>query len=99
MLADEADSLYNQEKKKQGYVAMLAVDPMYRRNGLGKLLVKKSIEVMKEKGADEIMLETEVTNKAALGLYGSLGFIRIKRLLNYYLNGNDAFKLKLCLNS
>jgi len=30
---------------------------------------------MKEKEADEIVLETEVTNEAALNLYGSLGFI------------------------
>jgi peptide alpha-N-acetyltransferase len=33
---------------------------------------------MKEKNADEIVLETEVTNKAALGLYCKLGFVRQK---------------------
>ena len=36
-------------------------------------------------------------NKGALGLYYSLGFARVKRLMNYYLNGNDAFRLKLWL--
>jgi len=50
---------------------------------------------MKEEGADEIILETEITNLSALRLYESFGFIRDKRLLSYYLNGNDAYKLKL----
>lgn len=40
-------------------------------------------------------LEAEVTNKGALALYGRLGFIRSKRLFRYYLNGVDAFRLKL----
>jgi hypothetical protein len=43
------------------------------------------------------MLEAEVTNAGALRLYANLGFIRDKRLLRYYLNGNDAFRLKLLL--
>ena len=40
-------------------------------------------------------LEAEVTNKGALALYGRLGFVRAKRLFRYYLNGVDAFRLKL----
>ena len=45
--------------------------------------------------ATQVMLEAEVTNKGALALYGRLGFIRAKRLYRYYLNGVDAFRLKL----
>ena len=52
---------------------------------------------MKDLGADEAILETEVTNLAALRLYDSLGFLREKHLRSYYLNGNDAYKLKLFL--
>lgn len=43
----------------------------------------------------KVTLEAEVTNKGALALYGRLGFIRAKRLFHYYLNGVDAFRLKL----
>lgn len=43
----------------------------------------------------QVTLEAEVTNKGALALYGRLGFIRSKRLFRYYLNGVDAFRLKL----
>jgi hypothetical protein len=41
------------------------------------------------------VLETEVDNEAALGLYSSLGFIREKRLYRFYMNGKDAFRLVL----
>lgn len=50
---------------------------------------------MREQKADEVVLETEITNTAALRLYESIGFLRDKRMAQYYLNGNDAFKLKL----
>jgi len=74
---------------------MLAVDPNHRRLGLGRKLVMRTIEAMREQQADEVVLETEITNIAALKLYESIGFLRDKRLQSYYLNGNDAFKLKL----
>lgn len=76
---------------------MLAVDPSCRRMGLGRKLVQRTIEAMKDLDADEVILETEITNLAALRLYESFGFLRDKRLQQYYLNGNDAFKLKLFL--
>lgn len=84
--------------RNRGYIAMLSVEPEFRRLGIGRLLIKKSIDIMINDGADEIMLETEVCNLSALRLYESFGFIRDKRLSSYYLNGNDAYKLKLLIN-
>lgn len=46
---------------------------------------------------DQVVLEAEVVNKGALRLYENLGFVRHKRLGRYYLNGVDAFRLKLWL--
>ena len=82
---------------KRGYIAMLSVEPEYRRIGLGKLMVKRTIELMVQQQADEVMLETEITNLAALRLYEYFGFIRDKRLTAYYLNGVDAYRLKLII--
>lgn len=45
----------------------------------------------------QVVLETEVSNTAALRLYENLGFVRDKRLFRYYLNGVDALRLKLWL--
>lgn len=82
----------------RGYIAMLAVKIEMRRAGIGRKLVEMAIKEMKNCKVDEIVLETEVTNVAALRLYDSFGFARDKRLQSYYLNGNDAFRLKLWLN-
>lgn len=79
----------------RGYIAMIVVDKQFRRLRIGKLLAGKFIERIREKGGEEIVLETEQTNTSALRLYESLGFARVKRMQNYYLSGNDAFRLKL----
>ena len=81
----------------RGYIAMLAVDEKYRKRKIGSNLVLKSISAMVQENADEIVLETEITNKSALCLYENLGFVRDKRLFRYYLNGVDALRLKLWL--
>ena len=52
----------------------------------------------REKG-DEVVLETEITNGAALRLYQNFGFLKDKRLKKYYLNGQDAFRLKMILKT
>ncbi|XP_077286931.1 uncharacterized protein LOC143911774 [Arctopsyche grandis] len=82
---------------KRGYIAMLAVDQKYRKRKIGSKLVTQAISVMISDGADEVVLETEITNKPALRLYENLGFVRDKRLFRYYLNGVDALRLKLWL--
>jgi peptide alpha-N-acetyltransferase len=73
--------LENQRKKDsalvryRGYIAMLAVDPTRRRCGLGRKLVQISIDAMKKANADEVILETELENQAALNLYHCKYFV------------------------
>ena len=43
----------------------------------------------------QVVLECEYCNTIALQFYSRFGFMKDKRLNNYYLNGNDAFRLKL----
>eukprot|EP00933_Yihiella_yeosuensis_P022361 TRINITY_DN17606_c0_g2_i1.p1 TRINITY_DN17606_c0_g2~~TRINITY_DN17606_c0_g2_i1.p1 ORF type:complete len:221 (+),score=44.10 TRINITY_DN17606_c0_g2_i1:85-747(+) len=81
-------------KTNRGYIAMLAVDKELRGKKIGSKLVHLCLDRMRELGADECVLETEITNKGALGLYRSIGFVKEKRLHKYYLNGNDAFRMK-----
>ena len=40
----------------------------------------------------------QTTNAGALGLYQRLGFIRTDKMAKYYLNGGDAFRLKLVVD-
>ncbi|KAF1942445.1 N-terminal acetyltransferase C complex catalytic subunit MAK3 [Clathrospora elynae] len=82
----------------RGYIAMLATQEAHRGRGIATNLVRMAIDAMTALHADEIVLETEVSNTASLKLYERLGFIRSKRLHRYYLNGNAAFRLILYLN-
>jgi peptide alpha-N-acetyltransferase len=66
-----------------------------RKRGMGSKLVSLAVQAMHDNGCEEAVLETEVTNIGALRLYESLGFVRDKRLHKYYLNGNDAYRLKV----
>ena len=86
---------HNRAGLLRGYIAMLAVRSGYRNLGIGSKLVKLQLEIMKKQGADLCVLETEVSNKGALKLYEKLNFVRDLRLVRYYLNGGDAFRLKL----
>ena len=80
---------------QRGYLAMLAVHSSRRAGGRGRPLGTLCRPERPRGGADEAVLETEVTNLGALRLYEGLGFVRDKRLHRYYLNGNDAYRLKL----
>lgn len=76
---------------------MLAVSSSYRNHGIATTLVRKAIDAMVERDADEVVLETEETNVHAMKLYERLGFLRSKKLHRYYLNGSSAYRLVLQL--
>jgi ribosomal-protein-alanine N-acetyltransferase len=83
------------EKKVIGYAGMwlildeahitnLAVHPDYQRMGVGRLLVTELIFRAAFLGAKRMTLEVRPSNKAALGLYTSLGFDQVGRRKGYY---------------
>jgi len=76
---------------------MLSVSKEWRKRGIASTLVRRALDVMKKSNVEEVVLETEFDNFAALSLYESLGFIREKRLFRFYLNGKDAFRLILAM--
>mmetsp|Transcript_15335 Transcript_15335/g.16608 ORF Transcript_15335/g.16608 Transcript_15335/m.16608 type:complete len:124 (+) Transcript_15335:2-373(+) len=84
----------NNNTTKRGYIAMLTVNNKYRGQHIGTHMVELILDKMNNMNADECVLEAEITNKAALGLYHKLGFIKTKHLPRYYLNGSDAYRLK-----
>ncbi|THG93608.1 hypothetical protein EW145_g8331 [Phellinidium pouzarii] len=87
----------HRDTSNRGYIAMLSVNKNWRKRGIARTLVQQSVDAMKENGVEQVVLETEYDNAAALSLYESLGFIREKRLYRFYMNGKDAFRLILAV--
>jgi len=85
----------NNDDRLRGYIGMLAVSKDHRGKGIGRKLAIRAIEELKKHGAEEVVLEAEITNVAALKLYEKLGFVKDKRLPKYYMSGIDALRLKL----
>lgn len=61
--------------RQRGYIAMLTVLKEYRRNNIAQELVKILCQRVENQGGDEIVLETECVNIAALKLYESNFFV------------------------
>lgn len=90
----------HREVRTRGYIGMLVIDPSFRNKKIASNLVRLTLNNMiNDDKVDEIMLETEVVNKSAIGLYESFGFIKVKRLYRYYINTHDAFRLILPVSS
>lgn len=66
-----------------GGIFGLGVRPEYRGKGYGREILMKAIEILKEKGAKDIMLQVEAKNSNALNLYKSCGFEETSTM-NYY---------------
>jgi len=78
---------------------MLVVDREVRGGGIGTFLSHCLFQAMFSKyGAREIFLETEESNHQAMRLYHKMGFVRDEKFRKYYLNGSDAFRLRLWLD-
>lgn len=92
-------SVREHKHRQRGYIAMLVVQEDYRGKGIAKKLITRVVDELQANGADEVTLETEVSNAGALALYENLGFIRSRRMYRYYLNTSDAFRLSLPLTA
>jgi ribosomal protein S18 acetylase RimI-like enzyme len=57
-----------------GYLQRLAVDPDVEGKGIGRTLVLDGLRWVKENGAMQAVVNTQVENDRALSLYRSVGF-------------------------
>ena len=83
-------------------VLTLAVDPVYRRAGMGRALVEAVALNVAAAGARSLFLEVAGDNDAGLGLYRAAGFSPVGRRPAYYRRVDgavDALVLRRDLNS
>lgn len=62
-----------------GHIISIAIDPQFRRRGIGRKLVS---EVLKKAG--KAYVEVRESNKEAIKFYKRLGFEKVDRVSNYY---------------
>lgn len=68
----------------EGYVSNVAVDPLFRRQGVGDRLIRSLVERCKALGLSFVTLEVREHNEPAIRLYGRHGFLPVGRRKHYY---------------
>jgi ribosomal protein S18 acetylase RimI-like enzyme len=71
-----------------GVVYDLVVDPEHRRQGIGRMLLDATLEVLKARGAPRVVLSTAERNGPAQHLFDRAGFRRTMIEMTRELDGN-----------
>ena len=73
----------------------LVVEPCSRRRGIAADLVRAGLEVIRQLGVREVILDVAFDNEPAIALYQQLGFEQLSARQDYYGPGHHALILKL----
>ena len=76
-------------------IALVAVDPAFRRQNIAESAVKALIDKLILKGVEKIFLEVRRSNTPAKALYNKVGFKEIGIRKNYYEDAEDAIVMLL----
>ncbi len=75
----------------QAHITNVAVLDDFRGLGIAKKLLKNAFDDARKIGVNSVTLECRVSNKAAISLYDSFGFVSSGIRPKYYMdNGEDA---------
>uniref|UniRef100_A0A7C1P179 GNAT family N-acetyltransferase n=1 Tax=Thermofilum pendens TaxID=2269 RepID=A0A7C1P179_THEPE len=80
-----------------GYVHSIAVDPAFRRQGVGRALMEETFRRLRSLGISEVKLDVSVNNEVGLRFWRSLGFEPIGVKKRYYADGSDALVMRMKL--
>ncbi len=70
-------------------VMNIAVHPGFRGRGTARQLMQALIDHCVADGCSLLTLEVRESNRPALGLYGSFGFVQVGRRRNYYTDPRE----------
>ena len=77
-------------------VQTIGVEPESQGKSIGRTLMNELLAFAKRQGNEEVFLEVKAGNKAAIGLYLSLGFEQIDVRKRYYQpSGEDALVMRM----
>lgn len=74
------------------HLADFAIHPDYQNRGIGRLFLKRLLDLVKERAAGVVSLEVRVSNLSAISLYRKAGFQTVAIRKGYYSRPReDAF--------
>lgn len=88
---EKLPSKYNLEFTNKGHLVSIAVLKDYRKLGIAKSLLKKSMNEIIKYNIDEFVLEVRVSNYPAINLYKKFGFKTHSIKRNYYRDQENAY--------
>ena len=84
-------------RHSQAHIISIAVRKGWRRRHVGPRLSESLVEIFREAGAKEVILEVRNSNSVARTMYERLGFKMAGKIDGYYEDGKEAivYSLKL----
>ncbi len=79
----------------RAHLVLLAVQPGWRRTGLGTQLLKWQVEAAQTAGITDMTLELRSSNLTARAFYQDAGFVLTRTVPGYYNKQEDALRYKL----
>ncbi|MDF1610229.1 GNAT family N-acetyltransferase [Hoeflea sp. YIM 152468] len=78
------------EAAGEAEILSIGISPKFRRGGLGWRLMRSAMHEAWRRGAEEIFLEVDETNAAAVQMYRKLGFAQVGERRGYYAREGSA---------
>jgi len=79
--------------EERAHLVLLAVDPAYRRRGIGRRLLEWLIESARTAGIESVHLELRAANAPARRFYRALGFSETLLVPRYYAGRESALRM------
>ena len=83
---------------KRAELVSIAVHPRYRRRGVARALINRTLALLRGEGVRQCWLTVRPANAEAIRLYESFGFRHVRRVKDYYGRGRDGKRMRLLLS-
>ncbi len=81
----------------EGEITNVAVDPIFRGQGIGKLLLEELFFRARKNRLSSIVLEVRASNTGAIALYTAMGFVDLGIRKNFYEFPTEDARIMQCL--
>ena len=79
------------DRRRQGHIITLDVAPAWRRRAVGSMLMDTAEDWVRRQGGEAVFLETAEDNLTAQAFYLQRGYTRLRRIEDYYGQGEAAW--------